>query len=267
MAKKEPSPSVNAIAKPTGTLAAYDFSGDAGAGMENVHSDDLSIPFLMMIQDLSPEYKKTHKDHLTKRIEGVEPGHIVNSLTREILNPNIDTDFVSFVPCSYLKAYVEWTPRDQGGGIVATHPNQSILSGTRKNDRGQDILPNGNLVVTTAYFFGFYVRNDEPVRVVLSMTSTQLKKARQWLSLATSIRFRRPDGSTYNPPLFSHVYNLSSVPESNDQGSWYGWKVQNAGPLSDELLIETGRSVVREQKDSQLRLANSAPKQEDETEI
>lgn len=248
----------------------YDYSEDAGAGMENVHSDDLQIPFLMMLQDLSPEIKKTHKDYITKGIRGAEPGHIINSVERVVLNPKVGTqtergDTIKFVPCSYQKLYVEWTPRDQGGGIVMSHQDQSILSKTKKNDRGQDILPNGNIVVTTAYFFGFVVDADgEHTRVVLSMTSTQLKKARAWLTTATSIKFDGPNGK-FNPPLFSHYYLLSSVPESNAQGSWYGWKVEIGGRVDDPKLIEQSRSVVDQIKKGQHRLG--APAQEEAEDI
>jgi hypothetical protein len=256
MAKKETPKTPDAI-------VPYDYSGDAGAGMENVKSDDLSIPFLMLLQDLSPEVKKTHKDHLTKGIPGAQPGHMINSLSRKILNPDVAFDKVRFVPCSYQKLYVEWTPRDQGGGIIASHADSSILNKTTKNDRGQDILPNKNIVVTTAYFFGFVIEGEEYTRVVLSMTSTQLKKARAWLSIATSIKFDGPNGK-FNPPLFSHYYNLSAIPESNDQGSWYGWKVEMGGRIDDPVLINQAREVVAQIKSGQARLAASATTESDE---
>lgn len=250
-------------------IVPYDYSGDAGAGMENVKSDDLSIPFLMMLQDLSPEVKKTHKDYLTKGIYGAQPGHMINTLTRKILNPRVGTqtergDVIKFVPCSYQKLYVEWTPREKGGGLVMSHPDQTILNTTRKNDRGQDVLPNGNIIVTTAYFFGFIIEADgDNTRVVLSMTSTQLKKARAWLSQATSIRFTGPNGK-FNPPLFSHYYLLSSIPEGNDKGSWYGWKIEMGGLINDPEIIRAARDVVSQVKNGQARLSAPAPAEEDE---
>lgn len=245
-------------------IVPYDYSGDAGAGMENVKADDLSIPFLMMLQDLSPEVKKTHKDYATKGIPGAQPGHMINTLTRQILNPKVETDKIQFVPCMYQKAYVEWKKRDQGGGLVMSHPDISILNQCKKNDRGQDELPNGNIVVTTAYFFGFVIALDgEMTRMVLSMTSTQLKKARAWLTNATSIKFTRPDGSKYNPPLFSHFYNLSAVVESNAQGSWYGWKVEMGGRIDKTEIIDAARDISSQIKSGQARLANGTQEDPD----
>lgn len=254
------------MSKPKNEIVPVDFSQDAGSGMENVKSSDLSIPFLMLLQDLSPEVKKTHRDYATRGIEGAQPGHIINSLTREILNPDIKNDRVTFIPCFYQKLFVEWTPREKGGGIVQSHADESILKQTKKNDRGQDILPNGNVIVTTAYFFGLVKdRSGDWQKVVLSMTSTQLKKARKWLSIATSLKFTNPKGEKYTPPLFAHMYHLSSVPESNDQGSWMGWKVDIMDRVNDMALIEESRKVVNLTKESSSRMITAGtPEDEDD---
>lgn len=241
-----------------------DFSGDAGQGFENVKHGDLSIPFLMMLQDGSPEVKKTHPQHLVKGIPGARAGHIINTLTREILNPN-EGDKVPFVPCFYQKLWVEWTDRNKGGGIVMSHADDRLLAQCHKNDKGQDVLPNGNILVTTAYFFGLYITPDGvPVKMVLSLTSTQLKKARQWLSLATSIVFKRADGSPFNPPLFSHVYNLSCIGESNAKGSWMGWKIENGGVVQQIQLVENARETKKQFSENQLALKDTTSAPDDE---
>lgn len=237
----------------------YDFSGDAGAGMEGVRPDDLSIPFLVILQDGSPEVKKTHPEYAVKGIKGATAGHILNSLTKQIYNPDIEHDSVLFVPCFYQKLFVEWKPRESGGGIVKSHPDDRLIQNTKKNDKGQDVLPNGNIIQTTAYFFGFVLIDGEPQRVVLGLSSTQLKKARQWLSLASAIKFEGPNGVKYTPPLFAHQYRLSTHPENNEKGSWYGWKVDIAGRVSDVPLITEARGVAEQARTSQLRLAPAAP--------
>lgn len=262
MAKQQSTPAATAAAPKA--IVPYDFSQDAGVGMENVKSDDLAIPFLVMLQSGSPEVKKSHKDYMTKGIPGALEGHIINSLGRKILNPDITKDRIKFIPCGYQKLYVEWTPRDSGGGLVQSHADASILSQCHKNEKGQDTLPNGNIVVTTAYFFGLVIDEaGDPTQCVLSMTSTQLKKARQWLSTATAIKFDGPNGR-YNPPLFSHFYWLSSVPESNDQGSWMGWKVEMGGRVDDPVLVDNGRKAAQSVKSGQARLA---PPAQNDTEI
>lgn len=252
-------------------IKPYDYSADAGAGLENVGADDLSIPFLVILQDGSPEVKKTHPDYATKGIKGAMAGHIMNTLTKQIYNPNIgnppayvDGDRVTFVPCFYQKLWVEWKDRQKGaGGIVKSHPDDRLLQNTRKNDKGQDVLPNGNILSTTAYFFGFIIHNEESIRCVLGLTSTQLKKARQWLSLATSIKFDGENGK-FTPPLFAHSYNLSVLPESNEKGSWYGWKVELKERNEDVPLIEESRKVAEQARKGQMRLNPPEPGHEAE---
>ena len=34
--------------------------------------------------------------------------------------------------------------------------------------------------------------------------------------------------------MCSHLYNLKTVPQSNDKGSWFGWSVSKVGPIQDE---------------------------------
>jgi len=250
-----------AAQQPTTGIVPYDFSNDAGVGFENVKRDDLSIPFLVILQDGSPQVKKTHPNYATQGIRGATAGHIINTLTKQIYNPEIETDKVSFVPCFYQKLFVEWKSRDSGGGIVKSHPDDRLLGNTKKNDKKQDVLPNGNILTTTAYFFGFVIINDEPIQCVIGLSSTQLKKARQWLSIATSIKFDGPQGK-FTPPLFAHSYLLSTVPENNDQGSWYGWKIEMEGRNTDPVLIDEARMVAVQSRDSALKLMPAQPESE-----
>lgn len=247
----------------------YDFSKDAGAGFENVKSGDLSIPFLVILQDGSPEVKKTHKDYATKGIKGAQAGMILNTVTKELYvtepgelgkEPGPDGCF-EFIPCMYQKLYVEWKSRDSGGGIVESHSDDALLLKCKKNEKGQDVLPNGNVLQTTAYFFGVALIKGEPVRCVIGLSSTQLKKARQWLNISTAIKLTGPDGSKFTPPLFSHRYRLSSIPESNDKGSWYGWAIKLAGRVSDPVLIEDARTVHTQSKSGQMKML-AAPEPE-----
>jgi len=213
----------------------FDWSEEAGQGFENVTQEDLGIPFLQIIQSTSPELEEDSP----KYIEDAKAGMIINSATREILGGRGEP--VEFVPCSYQKLYVEWTPRESGGGYVQSHGSPSILSQCTRNDRGQDELENGNLIVTTAYMFGL-VNGEEPERAVVSFTSTQLKKARLWLSMMKSIRLDGKNGK-FTPPMFSHIYHLGSVPEKNEKGSWFGWKIENAGMVQDKALVEEARET------------------------
>ena len=63
-----------------GALSTNIFEADAGAGSQNMTQEDLALPFLKVLGQLSPEVNKQN----AKFISGAEPGMIVNSVTKEL---------------------------------------------------------------------------------------------------------------------------------------------------------------------------------------
>ena len=66
-------------------VPAYIKQGEA-RGNENVGTDDLVIPRLILLQKISPELDKNEASY----IEGAEAGQFANSLTREVYGDLID---------------------------------------------------------------------------------------------------------------------------------------------------------------------------------
>ena len=142
-------------------------------------------------------------------------------------------DDISIISCAYKKAYVEWIPRDQGGGFVKEHGDSSIIKQCTKNERKQDVLPSGNQIVTTAYHYCLLIKPDGTLeRVVISFTSTQLKKSRKWNSTMMALMVEI-SGKKITPPMFSHIYTAKSVSEKNEQGQWAGWQIGNPKIITD----------------------------------
>ena len=219
-------------------IATYDWGQSQATGFEKVNTDDLGIPFLMILQSGSPEIKVSHKDHVAKKIAGATEGCIINTVTRQILYTHGEEP-VLFIPCAYEKLYVEWKKRGEGagGGFVRSHTDPLVLRDCHRNEKNQDELPNGNIIMTTAYFYGLVNVNDAWEKVVIGMTSTQLKKARNWLNMAMAIKIQSPTRGLITPPLFSHKYALGTTPENNEAGSWFGWTVESAGMIENKDLI------------------------------
>jgi hypothetical protein len=78
------------------------------------------------------------------------------------------------------------------------------------------------------------VINDDgiPEPALITMKSTQLKKSKKWNSMMMTTKLMGKNGP-YTPPMYSHVYRLSTVPESNDKGKWFGWEISRIGPIED----------------------------------
>lgn len=200
------------------------FDQYAGAGLENVTKSDVLIPRLTLLQALSPQLNKKKPEY----IEGAGIGDIADVGTGEIFEGDIQ-----FLPVHFAKVWIEWAPRDSGKGLVAIHNTAACLDDCTQNDRGQLVNAAGNYFAETSQFFGFNLKADRR-KCFVSFTSTQLKKARKWNTLALSEKVTREDGSEYTPPLFFRTYSLGSAEESNAQGDWAGWTI-NRGPKLQEL--------------------------------
>lgn len=207
----------------------YDWGQVENTGLENARPEDFGVPFLILVQKGSPEFDKTHAKYAEKHIEGVQPGDVVNTSSRQILAA--ENESLEVIPVYYVKQYVEWKPRTQGGGMVTVHSDATILAQCKRNEKGQDILPNGNNVVTTAYFHVLASNGGEWAPAVIGLSSTQLKSARQWLNLISG---NKRNGRVL--PMFSCTYLLSTRIESNTKGSWYGWNVERGSIIEDAEL-------------------------------
>ena len=82
---------------------------------------------------------------------------------------------------------------------------------------------------------------DTPSTALISMKSTQLKISRKWNTMMAQIQLKGKNG-LYNPASFSHIYNLKTVQQSNDKGTWFGWEVSKVGPIQDAALYQKAKS-------------------------
>jgi len=46
----------------------------------------------------------------------------------------------------------------------------------------------------------------------------------------------------FTPPTYSHIYNLKTVQMSNDKGTWFGWDVAKAGPVTDKSIYDIAKN-------------------------
>ena len=77
-------------------------------------------------------------------------------------------------------------------------------------------------------------------QALITMKSTQLKVSRSWNSMMNSIKLQGKNG-LFTPAAYSHVYKLSTVQQSNDKGTWFGWNIEKVGPVQDKNLYEAAK--------------------------
>jgi len=255
MAKETKSVTPNTASQ---AVAGYDWSQAGVTGFENVQQSDLGIPFLTILQKGNPQIDEAHPDYVTKKIEGAKVGDIINNVNNTVVWSRASATALQFIPCAFEKSFVEWTPREKGGGLVKMHANANIVSECTRNSKGQDELKNGNIVITTAYFYGLYFNGEEYVPAIIGMSSTQRKKSTLWLNMMSALRIQGPRGP-FNPPMFSHSYALTTVPESNEKGNWYGWMIRMHGEVKDAAVAQLATDTAKEK--SAHRAALPAPAQ------
>ena len=218
--------------KKNNALATFDMEADAAQGAQNISQEDLALPFLKILGQLSPEVNKRDG----KYVDGAEPGKIINTVTNELY------DTLNVVQCHYKRQYIEWQYRcTSTGAPVAIHDADSdIVSQTTRGKDYKDRLPNGNYLDNTASHFVLTL-GDNPQTALISMKSTQLKVSRKWNSMMMGIKMQGKNG-LFTPPTYSHIYNLSTVQMYNDKGTWFGWDVSKVGPVTDKAIYDMAKS-------------------------
>ena len=209
------------------------FEEDALSGFEGMNQDDFALPFLRLLTNTSPEVGD---------VEGAMPGMIYNTVTGDLYDGKKG---IEVVPCAYVRQYIEWAPRGSGSGApVAMYPATSdVLSRThREPGDNKDYLDNGNYIENTANHYVMVIRDDgTPEPALISMKSTQLKKSRKWNSMMQSVKVAGKNG-LFTPPMYSQVYRLTTVAESNDKGKWFGWEVERVGPVEDASVYQAAKA-------------------------
>jgi hypothetical protein len=221
--------------KPDAPLPANVFEDDMGKGLGNISQQDLALPFLKILAQLSPEVNKRDG----KYVEGAEAGMIYNSVTGELYD---GVEGINVIPAFYKLEYLEWKDRGEGlGAPINIYPSSSdIMSKTKADANYKDRLPNGNYIEKTASHF-VIILGDNPSTALISMKSTQLKISRKWNSMMSGLKLKGKNG-LYTPASFSHIYKLKTTQLSNDKGTWFGWEVSKAGPVSDSSLYQQAKT-------------------------
>ena len=220
--------------KKSAPLPSNIFEEDAAKGLGAIGQEDLALPFLKILGQLSPEVNKRDG----KYVEGAEPGMIFNSVSGELYD---GVKGIDVIPCFYKLEYIEWKDRGEGlGAPVAIYDSSSdIMSKTTPDANYKDRLPNGNYIEKTASHF-VIVSGDSPSTALISMKSTQLKISRKWNSMMSGIKMKGANGM-FTPASFSHIYKLKTTQMSNDKGTWFGWEVSKVGPVTEKGLYDQAK--------------------------
>lgn len=178
-------------------------------GMEHVTTADIQMPRIVISQSTSPELSPEKPNYM----EDLRVGQLFNTLTGQIYGkgPIVFTVLRADPP-----RWVEFIPREQGGGVKDPH----VPFGDPRTEFQIDGKPP---IATKFYDFIIMVMEGSKTpyeMVALSFKSTGLRVARQLNGLLQS-RMK---------PICSGLYTLTAAPTQNAKGSFYIPQVRNAVP-------------------------------------
>lgn len=261
MAKNDDKTGTDLTKAATGTELSADlaaeFAADAGAGTSQA-ADDNIVPFIVLLQDMSPEVKKRDPEY----VNGAEVGMLLNKATRQLYAPNADEaektglPQLVFQPCAFDRCIVEWVPRNSGGGFVARHeltgtPEATMLAiGGKQMEDPQDpkkkiwrTADGSHDLIDTRYHFGHVINEAGYSPAVLSFSSTGHTASREWMTLMNNFKVRTPAGDLVVAPSWSKKYVVGSKPKTNTKGDFFVISISDGGIIADKSVRDAGKTL------------------------
>ena len=230
-----------------------EITASAGEGT-TFDSSEMQIPFIRIIQALSPQVNK--KDPAF--IDGADQGDAFNTVTSEFWTGE---EGLLVIPCYQETKFLEFVPRESGGGFMGElEPNNPDIQNTERKG-AKEILPNGNELVKSDQHYCLVVGDGGMVQpAIVDMKSSQLKVSRRWKTQIAMQKIRHPKtDALLTPAVYATMWRLNTLQESNDQGTWYNWSVTKHG------LVQT-KDILSEAKLFREQVMKGAVKAVDETE-
>lgn len=213
---------------------------DAGAGQEFIGREDVALPFIKLLQSTSPEIQKRDP----KFIENAESGMFFNTVTEELFDGEKG---MTIIPCLYEKTFIEWIPRERGGGFVAEHRTRedAIANADPKNDVND----------TANHYVLVKTEDGRWQQALFPMTSTKLGASRRLNALCLMKTVEDPDSDErFTPPNFGYQYLVTSIETENDKGRFFIPKVSDTGPVENMAIYQEARKFYRLCKEGAVRV-------------
>jgi len=256
MTKKEEAQSteVAVVTSQNGVAIPQDFMQYAGMGMETADKDSFAIPFLRVIQKMSPEVDESD----AKFMEDAKPGMLLNTVTRELYDGKKG---VVILPVVFQRRFIHWGARGSEGagfkgefspleaeklidqGVVKTLPDSNRLyyplADGSLHEKKSDTLDD-----TRNHYIIMLDDNGGVHEMLLSLGSTQIKKSKQLLTMLSSIKIK-VGNEMKTPPTWCNRIRVRTVVESNADGSWHGVEFSRDSDqiVTDPALFSLGAQL------------------------
>src|SRR6202035_2454077 len=164
-------------------------AADFGAGFEGTDKESFAIPFLQLLQKMSPLVDEDSP----KYIPGAKAGMFFDTVSQKLYDGKAG---LVIVPCAYKRSFIQWGARNAGGGFKGEYtPEQAdkmvnddkfvVIDGQifKPNDDGTVDVKKNDYVADTRSHFILFIEPDtgEVRRAIFSLSSTLTKFSKMLL--------------------------------------------------------------------------------------
>lgn len=227
-----------------------DFLADAGAGLEEVGSEDIAVPYISIVQKQS----KVMDD---KAFNG-KPGMFIHTITKDLYDGQAGIDVI---PCHFRRFWREITEDPKDPKFIDEHPaNWSVAKGaTFDGELRRHICHDGTHANQIMRFYCLMVSPCETTQpVCLTFKGSQIRKAKNWnsmLSVMTMEVEANGKKQKVQAPTFMSLWNLKTVMESFDDKTWHGYELTSRGML-DPINVQIDAEVYLQARDFHAMVAS-----------
>jgi len=213
--------------KPTAADFSHLNTAMNAEGFEDANLQTMAVPFLRVLQDLSPQLKPSKPEY----IKGAVAGQIVNTVSGKLYDAPL-----KIVIGKFERIFIEWgTVRGKLMGVHAPeYVETTIAQRLVRNEKNKLVDPTTGHVFEDTYTY--YVVMPEHMNdgvCIVSMKSTDIKEAKK---LNRNMLHTIIPGTDQRALPYFMVWDLDTAERSNDQGEWFGVTVKFNEFVSQTVL-------------------------------
>jgi hypothetical protein len=199
---------------------------DTMAGFEGVTQETMALPFLRIMQKLTPELDENVPE---KYIEGSKEGMLFNTATKTLYGWGMQ-----IVCLKFDRVFIEWKGKKKDrGGFLGVHDPENAERIAKDKTWGEWLTADGNFLQENYVYMVISPGHETDGLMVLSLTSSAIKVAREWnVAMTRRTIPSGPNAGKIAMPYYQ-IYDLSTTRRENDQGAWFAPVLKFGGFVSE----------------------------------
>lgn len=227
---------------------------DIGAGFEGTDSDSYSIPFLQVLQKMSPICDEDSPEY----VDGAKSGMLYNTVSGKLYNAK---EGLNIIPCAFKRNILVWGARGTDDNGLKEVLSVAEFDAIKKDETkcvsvGQKFyVPNKDgevdekaarqYIDTRSHFV--LVQDPEDgtwSTAILALSSTQITPSRRLMTALEQKKVVTPQGPR-TPPTFANIVKVTTVGKSNARGSWALVQFELVDLVKDKDVYDTAKNFYK----------------------